>query len=69
MRGDQHLLTVRDAADLLSVSPSYLNKLRVTGGGPTYCKIGTRVAYDPADLAEWLTSQRRRSTSESKAGR
>ena len=58
------LLTVPEAANSLSVSASYLNKLRVTGGGPPFVKIGARVAYDPADLADWLSKQKRSSTSE-----
>jgi predicted DNA-binding transcriptional regulator AlpA len=58
------LLNITETAERLSVSPSYLNKLRVTGGGPPYVKIGARVAYDPADLAAWLDAQKRSSTSE-----
>jgi hypothetical protein len=58
------LLSTFEAAERLSVSASYLNKLRVTGGGPPFVKIGARVAYDPADLAAWLEAQKRRSTSD-----
>lgn len=56
------LLSTGDAAERLGVSGSYLNKLRVTGGGPAFLKIGARVAYDPADLVAWLDAQRRSST-------
>lgn len=56
------LITVAEAAERLSVSKSYLDKLRVTGGGPPFVKIGTRVAYDPADLATWLDGQKRQDT-------
>lgn len=56
------LISTPDAADRLGVSASYLNKLRVTGGGPPFVKIGARVAYDPADLAVWLEGQKRQST-------
>lgn len=58
------LLSVKEAAGRLSVSPSYLNKLRLTGGGPAYVKLGARVGYDPADLSAWVDAQKRRSTSE-----
>lgn len=57
------LMNVTEAAERLSVSASYLNKLRVTGGGPPFVKIGARVAYDPLDLATWLNSQKRSTTS------
>ena len=64
------LLNVAQAADHLGVSVSYLNKLRLVGGeGPPFVKIGARVVYDPADLAEWLLSRKRRSTSDDGTGR
>ena len=56
------LLNVTEAAERLSVSASYLNKLRGAGGGPPFVKIGARVAYDPADLGSWLEAQKRTST-------
>jgi hypothetical protein len=56
------LLSVSEAADRLGVSISYLNKLRVSGDGPPFVKIGTRVVYDPADLVAWLQGQKRVST-------
>ncbi|WP_417497201.1 helix-turn-helix domain-containing protein [Maricaulis sp.] len=51
------------AAEFLSVSPSYLNKLRLTGDGPVFVKVGTRVTYDRADLENWATDRKRTSTS------
>lgn len=58
------LLRVTEAAQLLGVSVSFLNKLRCHGGGPAFCKVGRAVAYDPSDLAAWLKSRRRVSTSD-----
>lgn len=58
------VLNVTEAAQRLGVSVSFLNKARLTGDGPTFIKIGTRVAYDPADLAAWLDARKRHSTSE-----
>ena len=56
-------LSVNEAADRLCVSVSYLNKLRLTDGeGPPFLKMGSRVVYDPADLAAWAESQKQRST-------
>jgi len=57
-------LTVEDAARFLGLSPSTLAKLRLRGDGPAYCKLGRRVVYLRRDLEEWLSSHRRRSTSE-----
>jgi hypothetical protein len=57
------LLNVISAAQLLGVSVSYLNKARMTpGAGPRFVKFGTRCAYDPADLAAWVETQKRTST-------
>ena len=56
------LLNVNEAASRLGVSISYLNKLRLTGEGPIFIKLGTRVAYDPADLATWIAERKRAST-------
>ncbi|MBY3224136.1 helix-turn-helix domain-containing protein [Rhizobium laguerreae] len=57
------MLRTDDAATYTGVSASTLNKLRLTGGGPEYIKLGKSVVYDPADLDAWLSSKRRRSTS------
>ena len=53
-----------DAARHLGLSESTLNKLRLTGGGPTYIKLGRRVLYDMKDLEDWICRHRRTSTSD-----
>lgn len=58
------MMRVRDAARFLSLSASYLNKLRCSGGGPAFCKVGRRVLYHPDDLERWLDRHRRVSTSD-----
>lgn len=58
------LIGVSDTADILGVSTSYLNKARLTGAGPPFVKIGSRVRYDPGDLVDWIEQQKRRSTSD-----
>jgi predicted DNA-binding transcriptional regulator AlpA len=60
----QNLLSVDDAAKVLGLSVSILNKHRVYGTGPRFLKLGRSVRYSPEDLAEWIESHRRRSTSE-----
>jgi len=57
------MLRTQGAAEYLSLSVSTLNKLRLTGGGPEYLKLGKVVVYDLVDLDAWLLSKRRRSTS------
>ena len=52
------------AAHHLGLSESTLNKLRLTGGGPIFIKLGRRVLYDVKDLEDWLGRHRRSSTSD-----
>ena len=65
--GPDPLMNVEAAARLCGCSTSFLNRLRLTGGGPAFVKLGRRVAYDPADLRVWLASCRRTPTSQLKA--
>jgi Helix-turn-helix domain len=57
------VLPASDAARALNLSQSTLAKLRLTGKGPAYCKLGRRVVYRQEDLAAWLEKNRRLSTS------
>lgn len=53
----------REAAERLGVQPSTLANWRWNGGGPRYLKVGGRVRYRLHDLAQWLDSRLRFSTS------
>jgi len=44
------------------------DKWRVSGRGPTFCKLGSRVVYWESDLRSWAAAQRRRSTSDAGEG-
>jgi predicted site-specific integrase-resolvase len=57
------LMTEAAAAEYLGLSPRTLQRWRVTGQGPTYRKLGKRVAYSTEDLREYLGRVRRSSTS------
>jgi hypothetical protein len=46
------------------LSVSKLAKLRMSGDGPVFCKMGRSVRYAESDLANWLRACRRRSTTE-----
>lgn len=60
----RRMLRTPDAAEYCGSSSSTFEKLRLTGDGPRFVKIGRRVVYDPADLDAWLSANRRRSTSD-----
>ena len=57
--GPQVILTTREAAALLTLSPSMLQRYRVNGGGPRYLQFGTAVRYARLDLLEWVLTMRR----------
>jgi len=48
------LLTPKEAAVLLRLSPSFLAKARMRGDGPRYRKLSRAVRYTRADLVLWL---------------
>ena len=57
--------TTERAAEILGVSTSWLEKLRVRGDGPPYFKVSPRrVLYGIGDLTAWMEEHRVRSTSE-----
>ena len=52
------------ASDHSGLSASFLEKLRVVGGGPPFIKVGKAVRYKLSDVDAWLAERTRRSTSE-----
>ena len=60
----ERLLTVRDAADLLRLSSSWLAKARMRGDGPPYMQLGRSIRYQEGALLLWMKSRARLSTSE-----
>ena len=57
-------LRTPDAATYTGLAKSTLEKLRVSGDGCAFIRIGRAVLYDPDDLDAWLASHRRKSTSD-----
>ena len=57
-------ITSKSAADYLGISESKLAKLRLTGGGPRYTKMGRTVRYSKAELDIWADENSRSSTSD-----
>lgn len=62
------VMRTAEAAEYCGSSASTFEKLRLTGGGPVYSKIGRRVVYRVEDLDAWLTANKRRSTSQQEGG-
>jgi predicted DNA-binding transcriptional regulator AlpA len=60
------LLTQSEAAELLRLNERTLIRLRVSGTGPKYVRIGRTkaVRYRPEDVQSWLASKLISSTSE-----
>jgi predicted DNA-binding transcriptional regulator AlpA len=51
------LLTPAQVAAAIGLSRSTLAKLRLTGGGPPFRKLGSRVLYPQVALEEWIGSR------------
>ena len=58
------VLKASQVAEQLGLSESTLAKMRLSGDGPPYSKLGRRVVYRPDDIDAWIASNRFRSTSE-----
>ena len=53
-----------EAADYVALAVSTLTKMRLTGNGPPFVKVGERaVAYRKIDLDAWLAARVRHRTS------
>ncbi|MBN6823989.1 helix-turn-helix domain-containing protein [Methylobacterium organophilum] len=51
-------LTPDQAAKHIGVSAAQLAKLRMTGEGPTFLKLGRKVMYQLGDIETWLAGKR-----------
>jgi len=60
----RRLMSTQEVSAYLRLSVSTLNKWRLTGDGPTFIKLGARVAYRPSDVEAFAESRVRRSTSD-----
>jgi hypothetical protein len=65
-RGGEYdvLLTPQEAAADRRVSKSYLDKLRVYGGGPKFLRFGRKILYPKTELDLWASERLFGSTSE-----
>ena len=52
----QSLLSNSQTAELMGVTPHYLDNLRYRGQGPSYVRLSKRrVAYDPVIVEAWIS--------------
>ncbi|MCP4005462.1 MAG: AlpA family phage regulatory protein [bacterium] len=59
MESTNRILRTPAAADYVGLSPSTLERMRLSGDGPTFIRLGGRaVGYDINDLDAWLDEQR-----------
>lgn len=65
MKPANTFLTTQKAAEMLSLSPRTLEKMRIEGRGPVFRKLGRKkVVYAMDDLLAWADAGARRSTSD-----
>jgi predicted DNA-binding transcriptional regulator AlpA len=60
----QNSLKTPDAAKLLGLSASTLEKYRIDGSGPKFVRLGRAIRYRPSDLNAFLEDNVRISTSD-----
>ncbi len=58
------VLSSKAVSQITGLSVSTLAKMRLSGDGPPYAKLGRRVVYRPEDIDAWIAQNRYRSTSE-----
>jgi predicted DNA-binding transcriptional regulator AlpA len=60
----ERLLTIREAANFLRLSESWLAKARMRGDGPPFVKMGGAIRYLESTLVRWMKAQQRLSITE-----
>lgn len=58
------ILDTKETAARVRLSKPTLERLRLTGNGPPFVKLGRAVRYRATDVDDWLASRLVRSTSE-----
>ncbi len=64
----QLLLTQKRLSVLIDVSERTLERWRVEGTGPVFCRAGRKILYRQQDIDDWLAASCRQSTSEAMGG-
>jgi hypothetical protein len=61
------LLRASQAASALGVTAGTLAKMRLTGRGPAFIRVGRAICYDLRELQRWLKARTFNSTAEAAA--
>jgi predicted DNA-binding transcriptional regulator AlpA len=61
------LLRAPQVAEVLGTTVGHLAKLRLTGRGPAFVRLGRAIAYDQRELQRWIDSRTFKSTAEASA--
>ena len=61
-----NFLTPPEAAKILCVSTSTLNRWRRLGTGPRFCKLPGRVRYRPSDVYQFMLDRGVRTTAQAR---
>lgn len=64
MSESRRYLSTKEAAEYCGSTESSFEKLRGTGSGAAYNKIGRKVVYDIKNLDEWMSQNTYRNTSD-----
>ena len=54
------LMTEKDVASLICITPRALQNWRLRGGGPEYIKIGRSVRYQRSDVMQFIDERKKR---------
>jgi hypothetical protein len=66
---DRVLVSEVEAAEMIGLTPRFLQVRRSTGDGPPFVRISSRcIRYRPEDLEAWAEERLRTSTSDQGAG-
>lgn len=61
---DKKLLRPKMVEQVYDIREGYQARMRCSGIGPEYIKVGSKIYYEEASIQRWLNSKRRKSTSE-----
>lgn len=56
----EQLMTEKDVASLICITPRALQNWRLRGGGPEYVKIGRSVRYQRSDVMQFIDERKKR---------
>jgi hypothetical protein len=61
---ERKLLRPKAVDEIYDISEGHQAKMRCSGNGPEYIKLGSKIYYEEAAIERWLSTKRRTSTSD-----